>query len=688
MKHELSEASIASPADVKSCVIHRVKQIRLLIFLCIAGIAANAGEVTLKSPDEVNSVTIRDGEYLTWEVKREGMTLLDGASRLGLKFAGKPCATNWLLTAGDERRINDEFVTPLYKKAKISVLCNEVKIAAKSQTGEKLNLIVRAYDNAIAWRYELPGNEAYEIEQELTSWVFSAESDGVMSFHEVWGEDWFSGLGSEEGGFCSFNLATMPRNGVVSVPALVEARPDCRVALCEADLTDWAALAFRATSCYDIRRQISALNAVLAGTREEPRVAVRGKARRLSPWRVMLIAADEVALLDGTDIIMALNPPSEGDFSWVKPGATGWDWWADHAGIAVSPETDATMLQIDFAAEMGWPYHTIDAGWYGRPVKGDNVKLEPREGYDLPKILAHAKAKGVGIWLWFWWDVIDNPLNGLEETFAKFERWGVKGVKIDFMGREDQWMVNWYEKVVRAAARHRLMVNFHAAYHPTGMNRTWPNQVTREGIRGNEMNKWFGWITPRHVTTLPFTRFLVGPADYTPGGFNAVYSRDFVPQSIRELHAGKGERVFPEEIGTRAHALALCFAYDSPLVTLCDWPCNYRNQPGSEALRNLPTVWKNTIVMRDSKLGEYYGVMREAYDGKFCFAAFTVKGREVAVKLDMLDNRQYEATIYADDVTRTPQDPNAIMVEKKKYRYGDTLKLRLCNEGGAVVIFK
>ena len=658
------------------------------ICLALAGLAADAGEFTLASPGEVNAVTIRDGQYLTWEVKRAGMTLLDGASRLGMKFAGRPCATNWLLAAGAGRRLADEFATPLYRKDKISLLCNEAKVEARAQNGERLDLVVRAYDNAIAWRYELPGEEAYQIEQEMTSWVFRGEVDGVVSFHDAWGKDLFGGTGSEEGGFHRMKLAAMSRNGVATVPVLVEARPGCRVALCEADLTDWAGLAFRTVSAGDIRRQVSVLTAELARTCDEPRVAVRGKTRRLSPWRVMLLAADEVELLNGTDVIMALNPPPEGDFSWVKPGATGWDWWADRAGVAVFPETEATIAQVDFAAEMGWPYHTIDAGWYGRPVKGDAVKLEPRKGYDLPKILAHAQAKGVGIWLWFWWDVIDNPLNGLEETFAKFARWGVKGVKIDFMGREDQWMVNWYERVVRAAARHRLMVNFHAAYHPTGMNRTWPNQITREGIRGNEMNKYFGWITPRHMATLPFTRFLAGPADYTPGGFKAVYSRDFEPQYVREQRAGGGARIFPEEVGTRAHALALCFAYDSPLVTLCDWPCNYRNQPGVEALRNLPTVWKDTIVMRDSRLGEYYGVMREAYDGSFCFAAFTVKERTAEVKLDMLGDKSYEATIYADDTARTPKDPNALLVERRQCRRGDALTLRLCDEGGAVVIFK
>ena len=661
--------------------------------LVLAGVGAwalgaTAGEISLSSPGNVTALTVRDGEYLTWEVRRNGETVLDGASRLGLKFAGKESASNWVITAEAPRRVADEFATPLYKKEKIALDGQELKIAAVAQCGEKLNLIFRAYDNAVAWRYELPGEAAYEIENEATSWVFPGEVDAVFSFHDAREGYLFGGAGSEEGAIYRQKLSSMSRNGVATVPVLVEPSPKCRVALCEADLTDWAALAFRVVKPGQIRRQVSEIAAQLVAPRDAPKVAVRGQARRLSPWRVMLLAADEVALLDGTDVIMALNPPPEGDFSWVKPGVTGWDWWADRAGVAVFPETEATIAQIDFAAEMGWPYHTVDAGWYGHPIRGDDVKLEPRAGYDLPKILAHAQVKNVGIWLWFCWDVINKPVNGIDATFAKFERWGVKGVKIDFMSREDQWMVNWYERIVRSAAKHHLMVNFHSAYHPTGMNRTWPNQITREGIRGNEMNKYFGWITPRHMATLPFTRFLAGPADYTPGGFKGVYSKDFVPQFEREQRAGAGERIFAEEIGTRAHALALCIAYDSPLVTLCDWPCNYRGEPGVEVLRRLPTVWKDSRVAKASKLGEYYGVMRQAYDGAFYFAAFTVDARDIELRLDMLDDRAYEVTIYGDDPAQTPANPNALRITKRTCRKGETIKLHLCDEGGAVAILR
>ena len=244
-------------------------------------------------------------------------------------------------------------------------------------------------------------------------------------------------------------------------------------------------------------------------------VAVIRMTPAASPWRVMVCADSDLDLLNRNDLILNLNPPPDPslDFSWVKPGASSWDWWVDSNN---SLSTDFTLKLVDFAAEMGWPYHTIDGGWYGwarRPNHGPDVPVEIRKGFDLHRIIARARKKGVGIWVWLHWEALQD--NGVEETFAKLARWGVKGVKIDFLDRQDQWMVRWYESTARAAARHRLLVNYHGAFKPTGMNRTWPNQITREGVLGNEMTKFTGKITPAHCATLPFTRFLLGPGDFT-----------------------------------------------------------------------------------------------------------------------------------------------------------------------------
>lgn len=651
---------------------------------CLCGALA-ASEAKISSPDGRGELTVREGRSLTWSVSRDGHDLLDRASRLGLKFKNRPEAVDWHLAVESVRTVRDDFLTPHYRKDSIHTHCREATIRATAANGETLGLLLRAYPNAVAWRYILPGQEPYEIERELTTWTFPGEPAAWLSFFDAWGDYLYGGLGADEGGIFRYTLAGLSGNGVAGVPLLVEGN-GCLMALCEADLTDWAALSFVADTLHGRIRQGTTLRAELVRARASD-IAVRGHARRQSPWRVLLLAPDEVALLDGTDILLALNPPPAGDFSWVKPGVSSWDWWADSPAFAIEQTTEQTLEMVDFAAEMEWPYHTIDAGWYGKNAQGPDALLDPRPGYDLPRILEHSRQKGVGIWLWLHWTALDNGRNPLEETFAKFERWGVKGLKIDFMERADQSMVQWYARVVESAARHHLMINYHGAYHPTGMNRTWPNQITREAIRGNEMNKFFGTITPAHMATLPYTRFLLGPADYTPGAFHAVYSKDFVPQVRREA-AKSSTRVYPEEVGTRAHALALCIAYDSPLVTLCDWPCNYRSQPGIEALRALPTVWKNSWPLSGGKIASHYGVLRQAYDGRYYFAALTVKARTVEVPLDRLPQGQFIAEIYCDDPARTPHDPNAIRFERRTVTRIDTLLLDLLAEGGAVVLLR
>ena len=264
------------------------------------------------------------------------------------------------------------------------------------------------------------------------------------------------------------------------------------------------------------------------------------------------------------------------------------------------------------------------------------MKVECRKGFDLPRIVAHAASKGIGIWVWLHWEALDDC--GVDETLAKLARMGVKGVKVDFMNRQDQKMVRWFEKVARAAARHSLMVNFHGAYKPTGMERTWPNVITREAVLGNEMSKFGVNIDAVHTATLPLTRFLLGPADFTPGSFANRFASEFVPQTKRgHKYGDESDRrpIWAEEIGTRAHALALVLAYDSPLMTLCDCPERYRDAKGLEVLKTLPTTWRETRPIC-GETGSHYAVLRETYDGRFYFAAFTVKGRTVPLPLDFL----------------------------------------------------
>ena len=656
---------------------------------------SSAAELDCKSPDGRLAVGFSAGaDGLRWSLKRDGKTLVM-PSRLGLVFSGfKTTGKSELgelrIVDRKTRSSDTSWTTQLYRREKVRDRYNELEVSLEetNEPRRKLGLVFRAYDEGVAFRYVIPAQEGVpglEILAERTVWRFPGARFG-------WFTSYKSDFTSQERPFERRAIADVAPAEFVGMPALVDL-DGTQVALCEAALCNWAGIFYRTpksgqpSDASELEAYLTPLPKSEASTDGS---AVICTLPAKSPWRVMICGDGETDLLKKNDILVNLNPPPEAglDFSWVKPGASSWDWWIDsNNGLS----TERTLELVDFAAEMGWPYHTIDGGWYGfarRPNHGPNVKLAPRPGFDLAKIVAHAKEKGVGIWVWIHWEEIDDV--GIEETFARLEKWGVKGVKTDFINRQDQWIVNWYERVCRAAAKHRVMVNFHGAFKPTGTERTWPNNLTREGILGNEMNKFIPAITPAHCVTLPFTRFLLGPADFTPGSFGNVFSKDFVPQCKKGHRYGdETDRrpIWAESIGTRAHALAQCIAFDSPLMTLCDGPERYRGAEGVEALRALPTVWKETKPLAGS-CGAFYSVVRETLDGRFYFAAFTAKRRNIDLKLDFLGDGAWKMCVFADDPELTPDDAKAMALGSRTVKKGDKIGFALFDEGGAVAIFE
>lgn len=669
---------------------------RILLFaiMMVSAGFAFSETVQLKSPNGHLSIKVStDEKGLLWSLSSfdggaNGLRTLVLPSRLGLKFGGLPQYGAFRIVSKNESSKDTRWTNPLYCRENIRDHFNEVTVKLveiETVKGCKapryLDLILRAYDEGVAFRYVVPKQQeipGFQIMQELTEYCFEGNPEAWVTTYSHYNS-------SQESSFELKRMNEIPKEEYVGMPVLVKTNGKT-VALTEAALSNWAGMYYKGdgNSLKTFLSPLPASSASLAN------VAVIRTTPAASPWRVAIVADNDLDLISKNDIILNLNPePDKGlDFGWVKPGASSWDWWVESNN---SLSTDLTMKLVDLAAQMGWQYHTIDGGWYGfarRPNHGPDVRIEPRPDFDLKRIVDHAAVKGVGIWVWLHWQALED--NGVDDTFAKLENWGIKGVKIDFHDRQDQWMVCWFEKVCRSAARHHIMVNFHGAFKPTGTERTWPNNVSREGIRGNEMCKFSNVITPRHCATLPYTRFLLGPGDFTPGSFGNVYMKDFVP------HCKKGHRygdendhgkIWAEEIGTRAHSLALCIAYDSPLTTLCDWPERYLGADGIAALRSLPTVWRNTYPIA-GECGAYYAVVREAYDGRFYFAALTDKRRLIDLKLDFLGDGDWMMSVFADDPELTPGDAKAIAVAERKVKRGQTISFELLSEGGSVAIFE
>ena len=652
-------------------------------------VAAGAAE-TLVSPDGTIRVAVETEGGLSWSVARKGADLLL-PSPLGLDFIGQAPWGGFRVKAAARRTVDVTWTTRLYRKEVVRDHANELELALEDAKGRLLTLVFRAYDEGVAFRYvvpEQPSFDGFQLRGEHTKWNFAGDPSGWFTTYR---DHWTS----QEQDFRFRTVSDLKPEELVGMPALVElpgAGTTQTVALCEADLTNWAGSFYRVPK-KGAAAGTSALETVLTPLPKSnacaPDVAVIRMTPAASPWRVMVCGDSALDLLKRNDIVMNLNPPPDPslDFGWVVPGASSWDWWVESNN---SLSTELTLKLVDFAAEMGWKYHTIDGGWYGwarRPNHGPDVPVEIRKGFDLHRIVAHAKEKGIGIWVWLHWEALQD--NGVEETFAKLEKWGVKGVKIDFLDRQDQWMVRWYESTARCAARHRLMINYHGAFKPTGMNRTWPNQITREGIRGNEMTKFTAQITPAHTATLPFTRFLLGPGDFTPGSFGNVHRAKFVPQCRRGHRYGdEADRrpIWAEEIGTRAHALALCVAYDSPLMTLCDWPERYRGAKGVEALRALPTAWHDTLPLAGA-VGRYYAVVRETFDGRLYLAILGTGGATFDLPLSFLPaGTAWDAAFYVDG-PKAAEDATDLVEERRTVTRDSKVTLTVAPEGGAVVIF-
>jgi alpha-glucosidase len=394
-----------------------------------------------------------------------------------------------------------------------------------------------------------------------------------------------------------------------------------------------------------------------------------------TPWRILGVSEDAAGLLDN-QLTYLLAEPSRGDFSWVRPGQVAWDWYNANNIYGVDFEaglnTETYKHYIDFAAEYGIPYIILDEGW--SPTED---VLTPVADIDIEELVAYGDERDVDLILWTLW----KPFyENLDAATAKYEDWGIAGVKVDFMQRDDQEMVRMYREMAEAAAEHKMLLDFHGSYKPAGLHRTFPNVITREGLKGLEWYK-FGnpesGVGPEHDVTLPFIRMVAGPMDFTPGAM-----RNAMPEN----HHYVFDR--PVSLGTRAHQLAMYVVYESPLQMLADAPTHYRREPEvTEFITSVPTVWVETVPLA-GVVGDYVAVARRAAGGDWYLGALNdLTPRELTLSLDFLPAGDYELEVfrdgpnherYAEDYTR----------EKLAVAAGQELTVPLGRGGGWVGRFR
>jgi len=648
---------------------------RTAVLLLLTALTA-AGQApiptSVKSPDGAVAIAFSSSPHgpLSYTVSYHGRIVVD-RSALGFEIEGQPPLQNGLRVLGSYSGVVDQTYSMPHGKS------NPVRDRSRTfgldlveagGLGRRLKIEARAYDDGAAFRYVLPEQKALRevrITAELTQFNLAKEGTAYPLFlanYQTMYED---------------EHLTMPLGGIrsdylIGLPFLAELPGLAWVAITEADIDNYPGMYL----VHSAERKNGRLLLARLSPSLEPGLAAQGVVPITTPWRVIMVG-DQPGRLVESNIVNNLNPPSAiADTSWIKPGKTAWDWWSGSyaEGVAFKPGMNTATMDhyIDFAAASGFPYMLIDAGWAagggGTWHSGYDLSHANAE-VDLPEILGHAKSKGVGVWLWANWSDVEAQA---DICFPLFEKWGIAGVKIDFMSRDDQWMVNWYRRLLRKAAEHHLMIDFHGAYKPDGIGRTWPNLLTREGVMGAEYNKWSARITPEHNVVLAFTRMLAGPMDYTPGGFNNVTREEFVPRNIQ-----------PEVMTTRAHALALYVVFESPLQMVSDYPEAYQNQKDFDFIKAVPTVWDETRVLA-GRPDDYIAIARRRGREWFIGVITGRRDHHMELPLDFLGSGSYSADIYADapDAARHPKHT---AIESRPVDSATKLRLQLAVGGGAAI---
>ncbi|MFL6450405.1 MAG: glycoside hydrolase family 97 protein [Bryobacteraceae bacterium] len=638
-----------------------------LVFPIAAQSVTSNNDWQVTSPNGSVTLHVRLAESLFYSVSFRGQQVITD-SKLGLEFAGsKPnLAPQVKFLNAAERTSDTSWSNPFGKNTPVRDHFNQIELAFAMADGpvRRLDLTFRAYDDGAAFRYRLPSNgqkQSLVLTKEDTEFRFATDPT-------VWASTYEGFKHPYEHEYPKAKLSSIYSSALIGLPLLVQTTPSTYLAIAEADLTNWAGLYVKRTTASS-----GTVLAVQLAPRLDGSGLVKTEAPTQSPWRVFMLGSNPGDLIE-SDLILNLNPPSAiADTSWIRPGKMAWDhWWS--GDVKMDNETEKRFIQ--FAGDMGFPYQLVDWQWYGEFNKPGADITRPAPQLDFPELLRFASEHRVRLWLWLHSGDVNRALTAgtLDEAFTVYQKWGIAGVKIDFMDRDDQDMVNWYATVVALAAKHHLMVDFHGAYKPTGLLRTFPNLLTREGVLGNEYNKFSGRVTPEHKLTLPFTRMLVGPMDYTPGGF--------LNRSPSEW-----KQTTPTEVmGSRAQELAMFVVYESSLACVADDPAHYENQPGLEFLRVVPTVWDETRVL-DGAVGRHLVIARRRGKDWFLGGMSGDDAYSMKLPLSFLGAGEFTANIFSD-----PSDPQAtyesLRINKVNVRANDSIDINMRPAGGVAIHFR
>ena len=654
-----------------------------LLLLSVSAFAQK--QYTLQSPDGKTTVTIEADEQLTYSVTH-GNTCVLAPSAIGMKLAnGTQLGKKPVVKSAKTCSVNQMVKTNLYKRAQIPEVYKELTLTLKGN----YKVVFRAYDEGVAYRFVTDFSKPILIENETADFNFDADYQAVIPYvlrragqeGDLIQQQFYN---SFENTYTQTNLSQMDTEKLAFLPLLVELNDGKKAVITEADLEDFPGLYLRNVNG---DKTLSAVHAGYPKTREQgghnnlqwivkerENYIAKVEGKRSFPWRCIVISEKDKELADSDLVYLLASPSRIEDDSWIQPGKVAWDWWnawniygVDFpAGI----NNDTYKYYIDFASQYGIEYVILDEGWAVNK-QADLFQVVPE--IDIQELVDYGAERNVGIVLWVGYAAVDKDM---ERVCQYYSDMGVRGFKVDFMDGDDQLIVDFYYRMAETAAKYNLFIDFHGAYKPTGLHRTWPNVLNHEGVYGLEQAKWDNNTDiVLNEVTIPFIRMVAGPMDYTQGAMKNANKNNFAAIYTE-----------PMSQGTRCRQLAEYVIFEAPFTMLCDSPSNYLNEDEcTQFIASVPTTWDETVVL-DGKVGEYLVIARRK-DFRWYIGAITNwEERDLYLDLSILPNFGAKSgQIFRDGINanRAARDYVAEQIQVM----GNKVKVHLAEGGGAVMVF-